>query len=74
MPCRLAKLQILLINTKVPRGSKKLIAGVREKHDKVHISFLLRTYLLVVTCKYLSALCISYVPALRLLLTKYKVV
>ena len=34
-PCRLAKLDILLINTKVPRSSKKLIAAVREKHDKV---------------------------------------
>ena len=33
--CRLATLNILLINTKVPRSSKKLIAGVKEKHDKV---------------------------------------
>ena len=32
---RLATLDILLINTKVPRSSKKLIAGVREKHDTV---------------------------------------
>ena len=29
------KLRILLVNTKVPRSTKKMVEGVRRRHDKV---------------------------------------
>ena len=31
-------LRILLVNTKVPRSTKKMVAGVRERYDKVSIA------------------------------------
>lgn len=32
---RMPQLRILLINTKVPRSTKKMVSGVRERYDKV---------------------------------------
>ena len=49
---RLATLDILLINTKVPRSSKKLIAGVREKHDMVCV------YIYAYTCVCVYSMCV----------------
>lgn len=40
---RMPEFQILLINTRVPRSTKQLVEGVRQKHDRV------RTVMLVVT-------------------------
>ena len=33
--CSVPSLRILLIDTKVPRSTKRLVAGVRERYDKV---------------------------------------
>ncbi len=30
-------IRILLVNTNVPRSTKKMVAGVREKRDKVYV-------------------------------------
>ena len=35
---RMPNLRILLVNTKVPRSTKKMVAGVRERYDKVSIA------------------------------------
>ena len=33
--CRMPQFQILLINTHVPRSTKQLVEGVRQKHSMV---------------------------------------
>ena len=32
---RVPEVSVLLVNTKVPRSTKKLVAGVKEKYDMV---------------------------------------
>lgn len=34
--CSIPNIRILIINTGVPRSTKKMVAGVREKYNKVH--------------------------------------
>ena len=41
---RMPQVRILLVNTKVPRSTKKMVAGVRELHTKAgYIIHVLRT-------------------------------
>ena len=41
--CRMPQVRILLVNTKVPRSTKKMVAGVRELHTKAGYIHVLRT-------------------------------
>lgn len=43
------RIQILLIYTKVPRSTKKLVAGVRERYEKVRLYVAMTTSNRVIT-------------------------
>jgi len=36
--CRMPQFRILLINTRVPRSTKQLVEGVRQRHDMVSLA------------------------------------